>query len=110
MQPPDTNVMENITYAQYVAGSPLQAPTHPGVDGRRIVIIPIVKQSEYDPGRGVVKFNRFGLFFLRTKVGGGSGGDLVAEYIDDKLVYGRGRVGAGAPAGGGNLTIPVIYK
>ncbi|HEX6183989.1 MAG TPA: pilus assembly protein TadG-related protein [Pyrinomonadaceae bacterium] len=109
-QPPDTNIQENITYDQYKAGSPSTAPSHPGVPGRRIVIIPIVKHSEYDPGRGVVKFNRFGLFFLRTKVGGGSGGDLVAEYIDDKLVSGRGRVGAGAPAGDGNITIPVIYK
>jgi Flp pilus assembly protein TadG len=109
-QPPDTNIQENITYDQYKAGSPTTPPTHPGVAGRRIVIIPIVKQGEYDPGRNVVKFNRFGLFFLRNKVGAGSGGDLVVEYIDDKIVYGRGRVGAGAPAGEGNLTIPVIYK
>ncbi len=111
MQPPDTNVMENITYDQYKNGAPSQAPTHTGVDGRRIVIIPIVKQSEYDPGRGVVKFNRFGLFFLRTKVGGGSGGELVAEYIDDKTVVGRGKVG---PGGGGAsdpvMTMPVLYK
>ncbi|HEX8502842.1 MAG TPA: pilus assembly protein TadG-related protein [Pyrinomonadaceae bacterium] len=109
-QPPDTNIQENITYDQYKAGSPSTPPSHPGVPGRRIVIIPIVKQDEYDPGRNVVKFNRFGLFFLRTKVGGGSGGELVAEYIDDKLVAGRGRAGAGAPAGGGNITIPVLYK
>ena len=109
-QPPDTNIQENITYDQYKAGSPSTPPSHPGVAGRRIVIIPIVKQGEYDPGRNVVKFNRFGLFVLRTKVGSGSGGDLVVEYIDDKLVAGRGRVGAGAPAGAGNVTIPVIYK
>jgi Flp pilus assembly protein TadG len=111
MQPPDTNVMENITYDQYKNGSPSQPPTHPGVDGRRIVIIPIVKQSEYDPGRGVVRFNRFGLFFLRTKVGGGNGGELVAEYIDDKTVVGRGKVGAGGPgAGSPVMTMPVLYK
>jgi Flp pilus assembly protein TadG len=111
-QPPDTNVMENITYAQYVAGSPSKSPSpsHPGVDGRRIVIIPIVKQSEYDPGRNVVKFNRFGLFFLRAKVGNGSGGDLVAEYIDKATVVGRGKVGTGAGAAGGNLAMPVLYK
>jgi Flp pilus assembly protein TadG len=110
MQPPDTNVMENITYAQYVAGTPSQAPTHPGVEGRRVVIIPIIKESEYDPGRGVVKFNRFGLFFLRTKVGGGSGGNLVAEYIDRATVVGRGRVGTGPGAAEGLLAKPVLYK
>ena len=109
-QPPDTNVMENITYAQYVAGTPSQAPTHQGVDGRRIVIIPIVKQNEYDQGRGVVKFNRFGLFFLRTKVGSGNGGELVAEYIDRATVVGRGKVGTGAAAANGLLAKPVLYK
>jgi Flp pilus assembly protein TadG len=109
-QPPDTNVKEDITYDQYVAGSPSQAPTHTGVYGRRIVIIPIVKQGEYDPGRGVVKFNRFGLFFLRNKVPNGSGGDLVAEYIDRATVVGRGKVGAGAGAGAGFITMPVLYK
>lgn len=109
-QPPDTNVKENITYDEYVAGSPSQAPQHTGVYGRRIVIIPIVKEKEYDPGRGVVKFNRFGLFFLRKKVGTGSGGDLVAEYIDQATVVGRGRVGTGAGAAEGFLTIPVLYK
>lgn len=110
MQPPDTNIKENITYDQYVAGSPKQAPSHPGVHGRRIVIIPIVKESEYDSGRGVVKFNRFGLFFLRTKVGGGSGGDLVAEYIDKVTVVGRGKVGTGPAAADGFMAKPVLYK
>jgi Flp pilus assembly protein TadG len=109
-QPPDTNVMENITYGQYAAGAPSQAPTHPGVYGRRIVIIPIVKQSEYDPGKGTVKFNRFGLFFLRNKVPNGSGGDLVAEYIDRATVVGRGKVGTGPGAAEGFLTKPVLYK
>ncbi len=110
MQPPDTNIQENITYAQYIAGSPSKAPTHPGIDGRRVVIIPIVKESEYDPGRGVVKFNRFGLFFLRNKVGGGSGGDLVAEYISEPTVVGRGKTGTGAGAANGFLAMPVLYK
>jgi len=109
-QPPDTNVKEDITYDQYVAGSPSQAPTHTGVYGRRIVIIPIVKAGEYDQGRNVVKFNRFGLFFLRNKVPNGSGGDIVAEYIDQATVVGRGKVGTGAGAAEGFLTMPVLYK
>ena len=109
-QPPDTNVAEDISYDEYLAGKPTLAPRYPGVHGRRVVIIPIVKQSEYDPGRGVVKFNRFGLFFLRKKVGQGSGGDLVAEYIDQATVVGRGRVGTGPAAAEGFLAKPVLYK
>ena len=109
-QPPDTNVKENIIYDDYKEGRQTQAPTHPGVDGRRIVIIPIVLQSEYDPGRNVVRFNRFGLFFLRKKVGGGSGGELEAEYIDDPTVVGRGGVGGGTAAANGLLAKPVLYQ
>ncbi|HEX8283010.1 MAG TPA: pilus assembly protein TadG-related protein [Pyrinomonadaceae bacterium] len=108
--PPDTNVKENITYDQYVAGTPSQSPSHAGVPGRRIVIIPIVKEGEYDAGRGTVKFNRFGLFFLRNKVGNGNGGDLVAEFIDMATVVGRGKVGTGPAAADGFMTKPVLYK
>ena len=44
--PPDTNIRENITYTQYRDGTSTQAPTNPGVAGRRIVIIPI---NQYRP-------------------------------------------------------------
>ena len=108
--PPDTNVQENITHAEYVAGTPSKAPSHQGVDGRRVVIIPIVKESEFDPGRGVVKFNRFGLFFLKNKVGSGSGGELEAEYIGEPTMVGRGGVGTGPAAANGFITKPVLYK
>jgi len=110
MLPPDTNVKENITYQQYRDGTATEAPSHPGVPGRRIVLIPIVKLSEYDQGRNTVKFDRFGAFFLRNKPDNGNGGDIEAEYIGDRIVIG----GAGYdPAGGpGNplLAIPVLYK
>ena len=110
LQPPDTNVKENITYAQYRDGTATQAPTHPGVAGRRIVLIPIVKVSEVDQGRNVVTFDRFGVFFLRSKVSNGNGGDIVAEYISERITIGSGGYD---PAGGpGNplLAIPVLYK
>lgn len=108
--PPDTNVKENITYAQYRDGTATQAPMHPGVPGRRIVLIPIVKVSEVDQGRNVVTFDRFGVFFLRSKVDNGNGGDIQAEYIADRITIGSGGYD---PAGGpGNplLAIPVLYK
>lgn len=109
LMPPDTNIKEKISYDQYKNGSPTQSPSHKGVDGRRVVIIPIVKQGEYDQGRNTVRFDRFGTFFLQTKVGGGSGGDLVAEYIDD-IVIGQGGYD---PTGGpvtGLMAVPVLYK
>ncbi|HVF50197.1 MAG TPA: Tad domain-containing protein [Pyrinomonadaceae bacterium] len=108
--PPDTNIKENITYEDYVEGLKTQAPSHPGVEGRRVVVIPIIKESEYDNGRGVVRFNRFGLFFLRKKVGNGNGGDLEAEYIKDHTMVGRGGVGTGAGAAEGLLAKPVLYQ
>jgi Flp pilus assembly protein TadG len=106
--PPDTNIQEDITYDQYKAGSPSKAPSHTGFAKRRVVYIPIVKAEEFDQGKNTVKFDRIGQFFLQTKVGSGSGGDLRAEYIDD-IVVGNGRYN---PGGGSNplMTTPVLYK
>jgi len=107
--PPDTNIKEEITYDQYKVGSPSQAPRNTGVDGRRVVVIPIVKQDQYDTGRGIVTFDRFGTFFLQTKVGSGSGGDLVAEYIDD-IVIGQGGFNPNGAPVNGLMAVPVLYK
>lgn len=111
LMPPDTNIHEgaNYKYDDYKNGVNAQAPKHLGKFGRRVVIIPIVKQEEYDGGRNTVKFNRFGVFFLRTKVGGGSGGELVAEYIDDK-VLGQGGYDPGAGPADPLLAVPVLYR
>jgi hypothetical protein len=108
--PPDTNVKENITYAQYRNGSPSQSPSHTGVPGRRIVIIPIVKFAEYDPGRNTVKFNRFGQFFLQTKAGNGNGGEIQAEYIDDIVVAGKGGYDPNGGPANNLMATPVLYK
>ncbi|HBB89785.1 MAG TPA: hypothetical protein DC047_19435 [Blastocatellia bacterium] len=108
--PPDTNVKENITYAQYRNGSPAQSPGHVGVPGRRIVIIPIVKLAEYDQGRNQVRFNRFGQFFLQTKVGNGNGGDIQAEYINDIVVAGKGGYDPNGGPANNLMATPVLYK
>ncbi|HEY4423812.1 MAG TPA: Tad domain-containing protein [Pyrinomonadaceae bacterium] len=107
--PPDTNIKEQITYDQYKNGSPFQAPKNPGIDGRRVVVIPIVKQDQYDQGRGTVTFDRFGTFFLQNKVGNGNGGELVAEYIDD-IVLGQGGFNPAGPPTNGLMAVPVLYK
>ena len=108
--PPDTNIKENINYTAYRAGTPTQLPSHIGVPGRRVVIIPIVKYAEYDQGRNEVKFNRFGQFFLQTKVGGGSGGDIIAEYINDIVVAGKGGYDPNGGPANNLMATPVLYK
>lgn len=108
--PPDQNVRENITYDQFDNAGYQQAPNHPGVPNRRMVLVPIVKKSEFDNGRDTVTFDRFALFFLQTKVQGGNGGDFQAEYVGTRYAYGAG---AYAPGGGPvspELTMPVLYK
>jgi Flp pilus assembly protein TadG len=108
--PPDTNIKENITYAQYRDGSQSQSPSHTGVPGRRIVIIPIIKFAEYDQGRDTVKFNRFGQFFLQSKVGNGNGGDIQAEYINDIVVAGKGGYDPNGGPANNLMATPVLYK
>ncbi len=109
VMPPDNNIQENITYAQYKSGTPSQAPSHPGFNNRRVVFIPIVKIDQYNQGRNTVTFDRFGQFFLQTKAGSGSGGDMTAEYINDVVIG----IGHYNPNGGGTnnlLATPVLYK
>lgn len=108
--PPDTNVANNITYAQYRDNTVTQAPAYPGIAGRRIVLIPIIKKNEYDQGHDLVRFNRFGVFFLRSKVGSGSGGDLVAEYIQDRITVSQGNYDPNGGTGNALIAVPVLYK
>lgn len=109
--PPDTNIKEGITYAQYLAGTPSQSPQHAGVHGRRVVLIPIIKQSQFDGGRTNVQIDHFGAFFLRSKVQGGNGGDLQAEYIGIGVVVGNGEYDPSDTANPGpTVTKPVIYR
>jgi hypothetical protein len=77
---------------------------------RRVVLIPLVKVSEFDQGRCQVRFTRFGAFFLQTKIGGGSGGNMVAEYIEDRLAIGKGGYDPNGGAGDPLLAVPVLYK
>ncbi len=110
--PPDTNIKEGITYAQYLdPNGPKKAPSHPGVAGRRVVLIPIIKASEFDNGRDTVQIDHFGAFFLQSKVQGGNGGDLEAEYIGVGVVVGNGEYDPTGPANvGPPITKPVLYR
>jgi hypothetical protein len=109
--PPDANIKEGITYAQYQAGSPSQSPSHTGFPGRRVVLIPIVRRSQFDNGRTSVQIDHFGAFFLRSKVQGGNGGDLQAEYIGVGVVVGNGEYDPGGAVNPGPpITKPVLYR
>jgi Flp pilus assembly protein TadG len=109
--PPDTNIKEGITYDQYLSGSPTQSPSHEGVDGRRVVLLPIMKISELDGGRTTVQIDHFGAFFLRSKVSGGNGGDIQAEYIGTSVVVGNGVYDPFAPPNPGPPIVkPVLYQ
>lgn len=111
--PPDTNIREGITWEEYQAGSPSQSPRagHNGVWGRRVVLIPIVRRSQFNNGRDQVQIDRFGTFFLKNKVAGGNGGDLQAEYIGEGVVVGNGGYDpSGPPNPGPPITKPVLYR
>ncbi len=109
--PPDTNIKEGITYAEYLAGTKTQSPSHAGVANRRVVLIPIVKESQFSGGRTSVQIDHFGAFFLRSKVSGGNGGDLEAEYIGVGVVVGNGEYDPnGTPNPGPPITKPVLYR
>lgn len=111
LYPPDNNIAENITYDQYRNETVTKAPTHPGVMDRRVVLIPIVKINQLAGGRTQVQIDRFGAFFLRSRVPGGNGGDIQAEYIGVGVVVGSGSYDPnGPPNTGPPITKPVLYK
>jgi Flp pilus assembly protein TadG len=118
--PPDVNVKEDITWEQYKAsldpetrsGANYEAanPDHNPVPYRRVILIPIIKQDEYDQGRDRVKFNRFAAFFMQTKVDGGNGGNIKAEYIGERIQFGKGGYKPGGGVVSPELTQPVLYQ
>lgn len=111
LYPPDTNIKEGITYAEYLDGIKTQAPSHEGIANRRVVLIPIVKQSQFDGGRTNVQIDHFGAFFLQNKVGTGNGGELQAEYIGIGVVVGSGEYDPTATTNPGPpITKPVLYR
>lgn len=115
--PPDSNVQQNITFDQYnnrTAVTPPN-PNAPGQDDRRILVVPIVAPGTYSGTPVGAPTLKFGAFFLKSIATvsnpcsqGGPCGNLQVEWIDERLVIGKG----GFVPGGGtsNLTIPVLYQ
>jgi Flp pilus assembly protein TadG len=126
LYPADTNVKENITYAQYKTATPgttyFTAPSSGTITqpGRRILILPIMKQNSFWfdgntdlQGATVVKF---GAFFIKSKPSGSSNNglaDLKLEYIGDRVTVGNAnfnpaRTLDSTTAKG--LATPVLYR
>ena len=115
--PPDSNVQQSITFDQYKNRTAVTAPSPngPGQDDRRILVVPIIAPGTYTGSPVSAPTLKFGAFFLKNIATvsnpcsqGGPCGQLQVEWIDERLVVGRG----GYDPGGGisNLTIPVLYK
>lgn len=116
--PPDSNVAEGISFQQYndrTAVTPPN-PNAPGVDQRRILVVPIVAPGTYTGSPVSAPTLAFGAFFLRNQptvdnpcsnaLQGCARFDV--EWIDERLVIGRGFVTPGGP--NTSLTIPVLYR
>jgi hypothetical protein len=80
-----------------------------GMDGRRIVFIPIAKTLPGE-GRDSIIIDRFGVFFLQSSVGSGNGGELKAEYIRETAFAANSSYDPGAGATNDNLAVPVLYR
>lgn len=121
--PPDTNVAQGtpsghganttwpgITYDQYQAGSPFEAPDagHIGVPNRRTLILPITYVNEWPTGSsGNVPARGFGAFFMRHQATG-TNGDILLEYIgkDTAGIVGLDPGGSSSS----NVVTPVLYR
>jgi len=109
--PPDKNIAEDITYAQYLDGTVTKASSHPDIAlaNRRVVLVPLVQASEFAGGRTNVQIDHFGAFFLRNKVNGNGNVDL--EYIGIGVVVGSGFYDPNATANPGpSIVKPVLYR
>lgn len=109
LAPPDTNVKAGITHQAYIDKTDVQEPRHTGIEGRRIVFIPIATAVPGE-GRDTVVVDRFGVFFLTTPVTGGNGGELKAEYITTTAFAGNSSYDPNAGPTNSNLAVPVLYK
>lgn len=118
--PPDVNVKEGITYAEYLqqwdykqlglwtSSSKWEAPnTGTGRVGRRIIVVPVINVNQYDNGSGTVCISHFAAFFLQKRQSGS--GDLYAEYITTKVQVTDGYF-AGGSTNDNQFSMPVLYK
>ena len=122
--PPDPNIYENapkkpvdpypgITYNTYTTATQSPAvnwisPSHTPAPHRREILMPIINQSEFDPGKDEVKFTKFGKFFMNRSVGGiPSSPEIFVEFLSPAFGAG-GFVPNGGPTA--PIVVPVLYR
>ncbi|HKV35793.1 MAG TPA: pilus assembly protein TadG-related protein [Pyrinomonadaceae bacterium] len=116
--PPDSNIAQGISFQSYNDRTTVVAPSPngPGVDQRRILVVPIVAPGTYTGAPVSAPTIQFGAFFLRSRPVVDNPCSQAAhgcarfevEWIDERLVIGRGSF---TPGGGtSNLTLPVLYQ
>jgi Flp pilus assembly protein TadG len=107
-EPPDTIIQENITYAQYrdMQGNGVVQRAD-GMPNRRIMTLPISRNTSYNTSAGTTTASDLAAFFIRRKVG--TNCTFEVEYIGDRIA-----VSTGTYSPGGNamdtLSIPLLYK
>ena len=107
-EPPDTIIDETISYAQYtmMQGNGVVQRAD-GMANRRIMTLPISKNTGYNTSAGSVTGDDLGAFFIRQKVG--TDCNLVVEYIPNQIAVPVGTFTPGQSQIGG-LSIPLLYK
>lgn len=104
--PSDTNAVEGITYAQYVAGNPTDG------NNRRLIVAPIIAPGSY-PSTTDGRILAWGKFFLKTKMYVTNGncannfpcGYMTVEYVGQANIGGTGTVSCGS-----GITTAVLYQ
>ena len=111
----ETANFANFNWPNYKAGSPTLAPSHAGLDNRRIIVMPLVYTGAIS---GSVHIGGFGAFLLLRSVTNPNPskcndipnpcGNVQVEYIGDGFSIGRGSYD---PTGAcTTLTKAVLYK
>jgi len=71
-------------------------------------MMPIIKSTEFQPGKDTVAFTKFGKFFMNRMVGGiPSNPEIYVEFIEPGLAS-----GGFDPSGGPTapVVVPVLYR
>ncbi len=119
--PPDVNVRNDITYAQYLEewdrkqlglnNNPSRWAAPPnglvGRVGRRIIVIPIINVRQFNNGNDTVCIDHFAAFFLNQEINGN--GDIYAEYITTKVQVTDGYFAGGSDTDN-QFSMPVLYR
>ena len=104
--PSDTNVAENITYAQYIANNPTEG------NQRRVVIAPIIAPGTY-PSDTDGRILAWGKFFLKQRmyvVNGNCANNVPCGYMTVEYVEEANRGANGTVSCGSGLTTSVLYR